>query len=237
MPNNPRSNRHLVTGAALLLALLMVPATARAAPLLVQDFTSVAGLAAAGWAQVNNSSPGGSTGWFQGNPGIFTAQDGSDDYIAANYLNAGAGGAISDWLLLPVLTLKDGDTLSFATRSSGALPDRLEVRFSPNGASTNVGTTPGSIGSFTTLLLTINPSLGNAYPSNWTLFTVTLLGLGGPTEGRLAFRYFVPDTNAYGDYIGIDDVTVTAVPEPAFLTLLSVGVVGLGASRYRWRHR
>ena len=42
--------------------------------------------------------------------------------------------------------------------------DRLELRLSTNGASTNVGTTTTSVGDFTTLLLTVNPLLDRQLP-------------------------------------------------------------------------
>jgi hypothetical protein len=231
--SNVRAKRLIVAG--LFGVFLLAPAHARAAPILLESFGNVANLAASGWTMINNSSPGGSTGWFQGNTGVFEAQGGGDGYIAANYLNAGLGGVVSNWLILPELTLNDGDTLTFLTRSSGVLPDRLEVRFSA-GAGADVGATPLLVGSFSTLLMTINPTLTSAgYPSDWTLMTVALSGLGGPTDGRLAFRYFVDDTNVNGDYIGIDDVTLSPnpVPEPATLTLLGLGLAGLGARRYR----
>ena len=49
-----------------------------------------------------------------------------------------------------------------------------------------------------------------------------------PTAGRFGFRYFLPDTLANGDYIGIDtvsveNVVVAAVPEPGSLLGLAVG--------------
>jgi hypothetical protein len=223
-----------LTIASLFGVFLLAPAHARAAPILLNDFSNVANLAASGWTMINNSSPGGVTGWFQGNPGVFTAPDGTDGYIAANFLNTGFGGTISNWLLTPTLTLNDGDTLSFLTRSTGSgFADRLEVRFSA-GAGADVGATPASVGGFTTLLMTINPALNpDGYPSDWTLMTVALSGLGGPTDGRFAFRYSIDDTNINGDYIGIDDVTLNPVPEPATLTLLGTGLAGLGARRYR----
>ena len=57
-------------------------------------------------------------------------------------------------------------------------PDRLQVRMSTNGASTNVGSTATGVGDFTTLLLDINPNYTtNCYPNVWTQFTVTLSGL------------------------------------------------------------
>jgi hypothetical protein len=82
------------------------------------------------------------------------------------------------------------------------------VRLSANGNSTNVGSGPTGIGDFTTLLLDINPSLAvGGYPEIWTLQTITVSGLAGPTSGRLAFRYFVTSGGPGGvnsNYIGID---------------------------------
>src|SRR5262249_24998598 len=111
-------------------------------------------------------------------------------------------------------------------------PDRLELRLSLNGGSTNVGATDLSVGDFSTLLLTINPALAlGGFPENWALFSATISGLGGPTNGRFAFRYTVPDTSINGDYIGIDTVRVTAVPEPSTIGLVSFGI--LAAARRR----
>ena len=98
-------------------------------------------------------------------------------------------------------------------------PDRLQVRMSTNGASTDVGTTATSVGDFTNLLLDINPTyLPEGYPRVWTQFTVTLSGIpGGSTLGRLAFRYFVENGGPNGvnsDYIGIDTVVYRWMSTP-----------------------
>jgi len=136
-----------------------------------------------------------------------------------------------------VLTLNNGDTISFYTRTEEAAPyaDQLELRLSLSGASTDVGTTDTSVGDFTLLLLTINPLLNvPGYPETWTQVTAGLSGLGGPTSGRFAFRYFVPDTLTNGDYIGIDTVSIespAAVPEPATLLLLGAGIISLAGFR------
>jgi hypothetical protein len=185
-------------------------------PVLTENFDNVATLPGAGWFQINRSEPLGTTGWYQGDSTVFTSQAGAANaFIMADFDNTGTtgGATISNWLITPVLTLHNGDVLSFYTRTVTApeFPDRLEVRMSPNGASTNVGSTSTSVGDFTFILLTINPSLTPAgYPSDWTQYEVTINGLGGATSGRLAFRYFVTDAGEGGsnsDHIGIDTVT------------------------------
>lgn len=220
--------------AALLLGLLHAAASpARAAVLLAQDFDDIGTLAADGWGMVNNSAPGGATGWFQGNAGIFPAQAGApDSYVGANFLNAGAG-AISNWLILPELAFSADATLSFFTRSAGDLPDRLEVRFSAGGGA-DVGANEASVGSFTTLFFTLNPALTpGVYPSDWTQYTVPLAAING-LSGRLAFRYLIDDNAFNGDYIGIDSVSVVnTVPEPGTLSLLALGAAGVLAGRRR----
>jgi hypothetical protein len=204
-------------------ALLLAGAgSAHASVILSEGFESVV---PSGWVAVNNSTPGGATGWFQGNPGVFGAQGGADDsYAAANFLNAGEGGAISNWLIAPELAIENGTVLRFYTRSNGAFADRLEVRFSA-GSGVDVGSSTASVGTFTTLLLTLNPALNpGGFPTDWTLYELTL-NLGA-TSGRLAFRYSIDDTFVNGDYIGIDTVSVetaAAVPEPGTLGALALG--------------
>src|SRR5262249_50238580 len=126
----------------IVLAVLVLFAAPAYADVIVENFNNVAALGAAGWVMTNNSSPVGTTRWFQGNPAVFPSQQGAPNaYIAANFLNAGAGGNISNWLLTPVTSLTNGDTISFYTRSDGIFADRLELRFSTSGASTDVGAT------------------------------------------------------------------------------------------------
>jgi len=114
-------------------------------------------------------------------------------------------------------------------------PDRLQLRLSTNGSSTNVGTTDTSFGDFSTVMLDINPNQTfSAYPTSWTEFTATM-----PTNGtgRIAFRYFVNNGGPSGDngnYIGIDSLNITAVPEPASaLALVLAGAGALVARRRR----
>lgn len=188
------------------------------AQILSGNFDDISTLTTKGWHLQNVSSPVGSTNWFQGNPvantGPFDSHLGAaNSYIGANYNNVGnAGGTISNWLATPAMTIANGDVLTFYTRTvdPDAYSDRLEVRISTNGNSTNVGS-GGSVGDFTTLVLSINPTqILGVYPIGWTQYSVTVSGLTEPVQGRLAFRYYVTNAGlggANGDYIGIDTVS------------------------------
>ena len=181
-----------------------------------EDFATVVPLPA-GWASQNLSNPLGTTTWFQGNNTVFPSQAGAATaYIGANFNSTAGAGTISTWLFTPNVTIKNGDVFTFYTRrTTSAFPDRLQVRLSLAGASTDVGATETSTGDFSTLLLDINPTLTTTgYPSVWTQYTITISGVAAPTSGRLAFRYFVTSggpSGANSDYIGIDEVVYTAV--------------------------
>jgi hypothetical protein len=201
------------------LVLAAAAAGAQADTVLAESFDDVAALTASGWVQLNASTAPLGTGWFQGNSGIFPAASGAADaYVAANFLGTGsASGAVSNWLMTPVLTLDGSSTLSFLVRTAGdGFLDKLEVRFSGNGAST-------SVADFGTLLGSFQASTS----TGWVGLSYSLLGLDAPTSGRLAFRYVVDNVSTAGNYIGIDDVAVTAVPEPATYGLMGLGVAAL----------
>jgi hypothetical protein len=81
------------------------------------------------------------------------------------------------------------------------------------------------VGVFNTLLLDIDPNyIATDYPSVWTQYVVTIPQQDAPivpTEGRIAFRYFVetigPNSNGTatrGDYIGIDTVSIATTEAP-----------------------
>jgi hypothetical protein len=147
------------------------------------------------------------------------------NWASTNGVGTSQVGDINNWFATPVLGLQNGQQFSFWTRSvtGNTYPDRLEVRLSTNGFSTNVGSTHLDVGDFTTLLLSINPTLlpsPGGYPDVWTLFTINLSGLpAGTTNGRIAFRYFVPAGGWLGtnsNYVGIDtaDYNGAVIPPP-----------------------
>ncbi|WP_460571075.1 choice-of-anchor J domain-containing protein [Flaviaesturariibacter terrae] len=201
---------------ALLASALQFPAGAQS---ISEDFDNITTLTAAGWSVKNNSNPLGTGSWFQGNTASFTAFNGAGNaYIGVNFQSTDANGVgtISNWLIGPNRTFRNGDVISFYSRipSGTEYPDRIELRLSTAGASTNVGATETSVGDFTTVLLTINPSLvTGVYPKVWTQFTTTLSGLpAAGVSGRFAFRYFVTDGGGNGNnsnYVGIDALRYT----------------------------
>lgn len=232
--------RHSLVLAVAAMGLLALAPTAQA-QVFTEGFDDITTLAGAGWNFQNLSQPGpGTTNWFQGNTAVFNAQAGpANSYLGTNFNNGTGLSTLSNWALLPQMTINNGDTFNFWTRTvtTVGFPDRLQVRLSTNGASTNVGATATSVGDFTTLLLDINPTYTTTgYPNDWANFNVTVSGLGGPVSGRFAFRYFVENggpSGANSDFIGIDTLTVTPVPEPTSLALLGIPALGLIWKRRR----
>lgn len=190
--------------------------------LINETFDNVAGLTAAGWNMQNLSTPVGSTGWFQATTAstVFPPYEGTG-YIGANFNNTSGTGTIDNWLITPVVDIKNGDVFTFWSRipSGTEYPDRLQLRMSSAGASTNVA-------DFTVDLLTINPSLiTGVYPKEWTQFTATISGVTGTVSGRFAFRYWVTSggpTGANSNYIGIDLAQFNSVEPPAYAVTFTV---------------
>ena len=184
-----------------------------------EGFDDVASLPSNGWALVNASSAPVGTDWFQGNPGVFTAAAGADDaYIAASFLSTdNPTGAISNWLMTPALLLDGTSTVSFQVRTAGEdFLDSLEVRLSTSGDSTSVADFGTLLGSFSASSAT-----------GWVGLSFAVGALTGVTEGRIGFRYLVDDVSVNGSYIGIDSVSITAVPEPGTYLLMGLGVAAL----------
>lgn len=224
---------------------IMAAAAASQAAVLTQGFENVPGLASQGWRFSNQSTQASANLWRQGNASsvnsIGPAQAGpGDSYALANFTDTGStassGATISNWMITPQLAFGgQNHTVTFYTRTAtgNPFPDRLQVRLSTTDNLT--GATPTSVGSFTTLLLDINPTLlsGAAnYPDVWTQFTINIPGASVPANGYIAFRYFVSNAGANGansNIIGVD--TLSIVPGPSALALIPVA--GLMAGRRR----
>lgn len=210
-----------------------------------------ASVAASGWTTINRSTTPNAAGvWRVGtaivdsasNPVVLPYEGNQFAVVSWNSSNSSSSSAtLSNWMLSPVITgIANGDVLSFFTTTvpASGFPDRLEVRLSTAGSSTNVGTTTTSVGDFSTVLLTINPTLATGgYPEEWTAYTATISGLSAAVDGRIAFRYFVTSggpNGANSNIIGVDNFSyVSAVPEPAAWALMMGGVAGLLAFKRR----
>lgn len=131
-----------------------------------------------------------------------------DEYIGAYAGISSTSYSISSWLITPVLSVKNGDKISFFTRSdtssSGVVyKDRMQVLIN-NSISSNVGGGINSTGDFSTSLFDINPTHApGGYPIIWTKFEYTFSGISGKVSTRIAFRYVVP-ASAGSNMIGID---------------------------------
>ena len=208
-----------------------------------------------GWSVQNLSAVANPTfSWFQGNASSFPSYNGGpDDWYGCNFFatNAGVPVTLSAWLITPTLTIVDGSVLEFTTRTWGnpaSYPDRLEVYLSTAGSGTNVGSSFTSVGTFSTLLLSINPSLtATGYPGSWTVYSISISGVPNALAGRIGFRYHVPNSGTSpqatnGDIIGLDAVRFTGpctASVPSYTTCAGQTISlaasgGISGSTYTW---
>lgn len=229
-----------------LLASVLLPGTAMATPLvehfrdlgtLVQDANGVYALSLPGWFARNNSQPRSPDGGLlQGVPAFFAAFGGTEpEYAALVYTAVDGEGEINLFLVTPRVDFAPGQLLSFWFQSANTpafnFPDRMQVRLStaPDSGTPDVGTDASSVGTFTTLLLDINPTQGTAFttcpqdgfrfsasgsvipgtiPETWCRVIIEGVALPASGSGRLAFRYVLSgagaDTN-FGSLVGLDD--------------------------------
>lgn len=210
----------------LFLTILLVYSFAQAQTIFQESFD----VFPSSWTKTNQSQPVGIANWQQGIVSAFGSgfNGGATSYALVNFnsVAAGAAGTISNWLITPTVSLKNGDVIKFYTRAGSnfsSIPDRLEVRLSTSGdLSTIPSTGSADLGSFTTLINTVNPNLApNVYPVAWTEVLYTVVDLPVETNCRLAFRYFVTNggpNGANGNAIWLDALTInrTALSAEAF---------------------
>lgn len=197
-------------------ALAAMTMSAQAGVAISEGFENVSTLAASGWTFTNSGTSGGfSSGWVQGTNNVFPAQSGSvDSFASAAFYSAAPGGMLDTWLITPTFDATNGVDISFYLRAADeGYVDSLAYGFT--GASSAAMTVVSAV-----------PTDG------WTLYTVHLdANLMASTS--FAFHYFgAVDTS---DYVGLDTLTVTELPEPAGIALFAAGLLGLGALRRRNR--
>jgi hypothetical protein len=210
----------MIKQAFIALALSGSVASAQAGVAVNEGFNDVTTLGAKGWVMTNASTPGGTTGWFQGDHGMFPAQAGAaESFIAADFNNAPVGGTLSNWLITPEFSNETDVFVSLWLRG-----------IADDGYSDNVafGFSNGSIDfADFTIAQTVTVPTGD-----WTRYDLYLGAHGTGATGRFAIQYTgAADTS---NYVGVDSLTVT-VPEPSTMLVMMTGLMGVAAMRRRQR--
>ena len=197
------------------------------------EFDSLQTAIKEGWRAINKSNPASGENWqggaymatvsantvFKNSPFLsyisaHSYKVSANEYALCPY-TVGAGlSFVNCWLLTPGLSMKNGDQISFWTRTAEPVtnPDRMQVWLNPTSDGTNVGTNENETGEFTVKLLEINATQSTTgYPTDWTKYEITLSGLPNgsvPKKLRIGFRYYVQGGGTSGsnsNEIGIDD--------------------------------
>jgi len=202
------------------LAFSAVAVSAQAGALLIEGFNDVPALGSTGWVLNNASTPVGSVpSWYQGDQQIFQALTGApESYAAANWMNAGMGGTLSNWLITPEFSTAEGAIVSFWLRAD-AFPgtsDQIAFGFS-NGSS--------ALASF------VMASPVTVGTNGWQRYEAMI----GKSQGSARFALQYTGSSDLSNYVGIDNLIVSQVPEPTTMMILAAGVMGLTMSRRRKR--
>lgn len=202
-----------------LVALSGAIASAHADVLLMQSFDDANALS--GWLTPTASTPGGvaTTPWFQGDQAQFSAHGGAPEgFLASSYNTAPTGGVVDNWLISPEFSTEFAVNVSFWMRSAPfeLTSDTAKYGFSAGG---------GAIADFAT------PYQVTVGTDGWTLYTASLAAQGAGTTGRFGIAYYGSADTL--NYIGVDDLSIETVPEPASIFIMGAGVFGLVAARRR----
>lgn len=193
-------------------------ASAHAGYLVKEGFEEVGALAGKGWVMNNASSPVGTTGWFQGDQQLFSAKNGApDSFIAANYSNAAAGGTLANWLITPEFSIDEGAIVSFWVRADilAGYSDMFSYGFSDGS----------------TALANFTMSDDITATGDWVRYEARFAK--GLAMGNARFALMYTGDADTSNYIGFDNLRISAIPEPSSMLILGAGVMGLLAARRR----
>ena len=184
-----------------------------------EEFDSVYNLQTKGWVMTDNSSASGNTAsapWSQGLRSVdksgnwygfvaYSYQNLETEFIYSNASSSASQANYSSWLISPVLSVKNGDKISFYTRgdTTGTNYNRMQVRVGMTSG-TDVGHSASSVGSFSEMIMEINPSQSaGGYPQIWTKYEYTFTGITSKTDVRVGFRHYISNIGITKG-IGID---------------------------------
>lgn len=187
-----------------------------------EEFQDVSGLGSSGWLFIDNSASSSSSGgpyanWTQGLFGYdksgtwfgFTAYsytNNQNEYAYSSARSTNSLYSVSGWMITPVLSVKNGDKISFYTRGDTVLPfkNRMQVRMAKTSSQKLGSSSALSTGYYSTVLFDINPTQSvNGYPTSWTKYEYTFSGLSENTDVRIGFRNYI-ENSSQARGIGID---------------------------------
>jgi len=206
----------------MLVALMLtgVMGSAKADVLLSEGFDDVGALAGQGWVFSNESVPPGPvSGWFQGDEPTFEAQRGAPNaYIASNYLAAEPGGILDSWVITPEFSTAKNVLVSFWLRAEPFEGTSDQVRFGFSDGSDD--------------LLDFALDTTVTVPTDgWTRYTISLGAQGEGSTARFGFQHV--GISDLSNYVGLDTLTITEVPEPSMAMILGLGLAGFALARRR----
>ena len=134
-------------------------------------------------------------------------------YIGANFENAAAGGFVNNFLITPTFSTEFAGSVSFLAKADIFDPyyDLIRVGFSSGDSS------PFSFSLSPALTLT----------GDWVQYTFNYAAGGAGSVARFAIDYTGWASNA--NYVGVDTLMVTPVPEPSTWAMFGLGLAGLAA--------
>ena len=174
----------------------------------VEEFQDVPALYTKGWIS-ETLIPSYGIDWVQGVPPTsdksgniygfpaYSYYAGKDEYILAG---DNTDSSFSSWLITPIMSVRNGDKISFYAYGDDDRRCRLQVLMSQSEPF-SIGDTLNSTGNFS-VLLNIPAQDAGSFPAVWTKYDYTFSGISGNMKTRIAFRHYTGGQSYAGGQVG-----------------------------------